>query len=130
MNSNESSQPIYETSQRAEDIVNSTRLSKEEFGDKWPVSVGSGTVACIANSVVFEADGKLYAVNGIAKGEAEKYGYANIEDIWLDDPEFFKLVEGVAKVKGVPVEEVAKTMGEPTKIGIGPILDAGVSLCN
>lgn len=52
--------------------------------------------------VTFEADGTVYAVNGIAAGQ----DFANIEPIWHDDP----------KDRGL-------------KINLGPIIDRGLRLC-
>ena len=65
---------------------NQITISKDQFGDKWPLSLNSGVVRCLAignGSVVFEANGKTYAVNGTAKGYAKKYGFHSIEGIDL-----------------------------------------------
>lgn len=111
---------------------NQMTISKDQFGDKWPLSVNSGVVECLAignGSVVFEAKGKTYAVNGTAKGFAKRYGFHSIEDIWLDDPKFFEMAQEIAKSENEPVDEVMKSMGTPTKIDIGPVLDSGLKLC-
>lgn len=107
-------------------------ISKDQFGDKWPLLVSSGVVKCLTignGSVVFEAEGKTYAVNGTAKGAAKRYGFHPIEDIWLDDPEFFEMARELAKSENKPVNEIIKAMGAPTKINIGPVLDSGLKLC-
>lgn len=108
-------------------------ISKQQFGAKWPLSVPSGMVKCLPigrGAVVFESQEKTYAVNGIAKGVARKYEFSNIEEIWLDDPEFYKVAEEAARVEGIPIEKAIKIMGGPTKINIAPVLDAGARLCN
>lgn len=112
---------------------NQQKISKQQFGTKWPLSVSSGIVKCLPigrGAVVFKSEEKIYALNGIAKGVAENHGFSNIEEIWLDDPEFHKIAEEAARVEGVPVEKAIKLMGGPTKIDIAPLLDSGVRLCN
>ena len=107
-------------------------ISKQQFGAKWPLSVSSGMIKCLPigrGAVIFESQEKTYAVNGIAKGVAREYGFSNIEEIWLDDPEFYKFAEEAARVEGVPVEKAIKLMGGPTKINIAPVIDAGARLC-
>jgi glucose/arabinose dehydrogenase len=79
-------------------------ITAAEFGDAWPFTVESGTLRCIAGqAVVFEANGIVYAVNGVA----ESQGFANVEAIWRDDP----AVEGL-------------------KVNIGPIIERGRTLCS
>lgn len=40
-------------------------VSRADFGADWPLTVESGVLSCIApSSVVFEANGRMYAVNG------------------------------------------------------------------
>lgn len=108
------------------------RLTKAEFGNAWPLSVDEGIVKCLpfgAGAVVFEADGKTYAVNGIAKGLAKERGFLAIDSIWLEDPQFRAMAEEVAASQQRPLEEVLKSMGPPSRISIGPVLDSGVALC-
>ena len=112
---------------------NQQKISKQQFGEEWPLSVTSGIVKCLPigrGAVVFESQGKTYEVNGIAKGVAEKHGFSNIEEIWLDDPEFYKVAEEAARVEGLPVEKAIKLMGGPTKVNIAPVLHSGTRLCN
>lgn len=112
---------------------NQQKISRQQFGTKWPLSVSSGIVECLPigrGAVVFKSEEKTYALNGIAKGVAEKHGFSNIEEIWLDDPELHKIAEEAARVEGVPVEKAIKLMGGPTKISIAPVLDSGTRLCN
>ena len=112
---------------------NQQKISKQQFGAKWPLSVPSGIVECLPigrGAVVFKSEEKTYALNGIAKGVAEKHRFSNIEEIWLDDPEFYKVAEEAARVEDLPVEKAIKLMGGPTKVNIAPLLDAGARLCN
>jgi len=65
----------------------------EALGCEWPLTVSEGTIWCVgAGRLVFEADGTQYALNGLAKGTGE---YADIEAIWLDDPEVDGLKVGI-----------------------------------
>ena len=107
-------------------------LSEAMFGSKWPLTVSSGIVRCTGLSeVLFETGGKTYAVNGLAKGFAEKNGWLRIDSIWMDSPDTYEIAKQFAKSdeQGRSVEEIVKAMGGPTKIDIGPILDTGVALC-
>ena len=65
----------------------------EALGYEWPLTVSEGTIWCVgAGRLVFEANGTQYALNGLAKGTGE---YADIEAIWLDDPEVDGLKVGI-----------------------------------
>ena len=71
-------------------------------------SVKDGVVRCVpAMQVVFQAGGVDYAVNGMAMSWADRNGYEDVDAIWRDDPKF----------KGL-------------KISIGPIIEAGLELCD
>jgi hypothetical protein len=89
----------------------SQKISKEQFGDKWPLTVDAGTVVCVDGaSVIFVADNRSkYAVNGTAKSKKrmQENGWLDIGEIWKKDPE----------LPGASMD-------------IRPILDAGVALCN
>jgi hypothetical protein len=109
-----------------------TTITKNEFGNEWPLSINSGVVKCLPignGSVVFEAEGKTYAINGTAKGFAKKHNFYSIEDIWLDDPKFLEMAKEIAKAENEPLAEVLKSMGSPTKINISPVIDSGLKLC-
>ncbi|MDQ3802462.1 MAG: YebY family protein [Acidobacteriota bacterium] len=54
-------------------------------------------------AVIFTADGRTYAVNGIARGTKK---YREVEEIWLDNP----------SIPGA-------------KRDIGPIIERGLKLC-
>jgi hypothetical protein len=88
-------------------------MTAAEFGEAWPLTVDSGTVACEGSEgvglVTFTApDGTVYAVNGLAQGFADGRGWHDIEAIWRADP--------------------AVASGS-VRIDIGPILDRGLELC-
>ena len=92
---------------------------------KWPFTVSSGRLECVDDAVIFHSEGKVYAVNGVAKQK----GYAAIEGIGKEDPSFFEMAKEIAKSENKSVKEVIQAMGSPTRISIGPILDRGLELC-
>lgn len=107
-------------------------LSKKQFGDKWPLSVDKGVVKCLQignGAVVFEAKGKVYAVNGTAREVAKQRGFLLIDEIWINDPSYHKMIKEIAASEKKPIKEIMKII-RPTKVGIGPILDNGVALCH
>lgn len=80
-------------------------ISRADFGDEWPFSVSSGRLECRnGGEVVFTSGGVSYGINGTARGTGS---YAEIDPIWLPDPE----IEGYNK-------------------SVGPVLDAGLELCD
>lgn len=75
-------------------------VSRAEFGEKWPLTVDDGVLACDQSSsalgaVVFSSGGRRYALNGTAKGQ----GIPPIDPIWretsheLDYPPLARLPE-------------------------------------
>lgn len=90
--------------------VKSKKVSKSEFGKKWPLTANEGVIKCIDGIyVVFTApDGKSYAVNGTAlsKNTMKKRGWLDVWNIWKDDPE----------LRGA-------------KINISSLLNSGLVLC-
>lgn len=94
-------------------LAASISVSREQFKDGWPLTVTSGTLKCelVPGSpkmhlVTFSSGGKVYALNGIARGHAKKRGWLEVRPIWKDNPE----------IPG-------------TKISIGPLIDHGLALC-
>jgi len=85
-------------------------IAESEYGEKWPLTVTEGTLSCkpigSLGIVTFTANGKTYAVNGTAMGQAKKNGWKEIDEIWKPNP----------SIPG-------------TRINMGPILDKGLSLC-
>lgn len=76
-------------------------VSREMLGDEWPLTVEEGTLRCdgpaVAGAIFFEAEGRWYPVNGIARGRSEG---VEIDVIWADDPE----IPGAKKHIGVLIE--------------------------
>ena len=86
--------------------MNDKNITKAEYGKDWPFTVDRGILKCVDGSVVFVANGKTYGVNGVSKS----HGYADLEEIWAIDS---SLTDANTTIR----------------IGIGPILEAGVKLC-
>lgn len=101
-------------------------ITEHQYGSKWPFSVSVGRLECKGKAVVFYTEGKTYGLNGMATKE----GYLNISPIWKEDPKFFDMAREIAKSENRPVNEILKSMGTPTKVSIGDILNAGLKLCN
>ncbi|MFD4672379.1 DUF2511 domain-containing protein [Lentzea sp. NPDC058450] len=78
-------------------------VRREDFGEKWPLTVDSGVVRCQGGAVTFTTNGSSYDVNGTAMTRNRG---KRIHEIWADDPNNAGL-----------------------KIYIGPILDLGLKLC-
>jgi hypothetical protein len=93
---------------------NGVKITRQEYGQRWPFTVEDGILACRdtgvtvgatkMKEVTFTANGVTYAVNGTAKGNK---AYANIDGIWAEDPERPGL-----------------------KKDIQPIIDMGLQLCD
>lgn len=62
-------------------------ITKQEFGPAWAFTVDEGVLSCRGSKgigeVLFTANGKIYAVNGTAKGTKK---YISIDDVWAPDP--------------------------------------------
>jgi len=88
------------------------RVSKQEFGDAWPLTVDEGILSCTGSSrmgeVVLIVNGKKYAVNGVAMSQKVngQKAYADVIEIQANDP----------KIPGV-------------KKSVGPLIDRGLKLC-
>lgn len=92
-------------------LATSEHVSNVDLGDKWPLTVKSGTLNCEPiyeyTIVTFTTNGKTYAVNGLARGgRAKKRGWLDVERIWKADPQY-----------------------PENKMDIGPLIDRGRSLC-
>ncbi len=65
-------------------------ISAEVFGDAWPFTFEEGYVACHAGNAVTVMDaesGRMYPLNGAAKGKASALGLDDLTLVWRDDPE-------------------------------------------
>lgn len=65
------------------------KVSESEFNTEWPLMISSGTLEAIHYDgepnwcgIVLHANGRTYAINGMAKGRSKTEGYHNIESIW------------------------------------------------
>ena len=91
----------------------STKIAKTDLENYWPLTVDAGVLNCEyfpgnakLQLVTFTADGKTYALNGIARGHAKNRGWSEIRPIWKEN----------ASIPG-------------TKVDIGPLINRGISLC-
>lgn len=83
-------------------------VQQEDYGKAWAFTVDEGVIECrTGNRVVFVSEGKTYALNGLARGWAERMGWLDIDQIWRDNPD-----------------------GITPKIDISPFIELGLSLCN
>jgi len=79
-------------------------INKTQFGEDWPFSVNKGILSCEGQGIVtFIANKKIYAVNGLADAAR----YKNIDEIWLNGKDSYQ-----------------------PKIGLGPIINEGLKLCD
>ena len=80
------------------------KVTKAEYGEKWPFTVDEGYLDCLGNhEVIFKVGRRQYALSGEA-GATQKY--LEVDLIWKEDP----------KMKG-------------TKMLIAPIIERGEKLC-
>ena len=77
-------------------------VTRADFGEKWPFTVNAGSVVCDMSLVTFLSGRERYALNFPGKNGV----YASVEEIRATNP-------------AIP----------DTKIGLGPIIDFGLSLC-
>lgn len=68
---------------------NTLVFKKIDYGKKWPFSVNEIEVYCSGYQEIYckTNDGKIYPLNGSAKGASKDNPSVNrVEEIWLDDP--------------------------------------------
>lgn len=83
-------------------------VSRALLGDAWPLSIDEGTIVCDRTAILLRApDGRLYAVNGTARGQIPKLGWIDVREITLPDPNIAGLI-----------------------MNVQPIIDQGLGLCN
>jgi hypothetical protein len=82
-------------------------IKREDLGDKWPFTVDSGTMTCLApHELVFEVNGRKYAVNDVAQQRKREKNYYDIYEITRSDPN-----------------------AGGSKVDINPIIERGLALC-
>lgn len=86
------------------------KITKQEFGQNWPFTLNEGILKCIDGGVVFIANGKTYAVNGLAKGQGKSRGYSDVEEIWA-------------------IDSTLTDANNTIRIGIQSVLDEGLKMC-
>lgn len=102
--------------------TNERTITRDEFGHAWPFTVAEGELSCERGAVTFEARGTTYAVNGTAASRS----FARIDPIWKYDDSF---AEQYAEETGITLEAAIKALGTRLRVNIGPIVDAGLALC-
>lgn len=85
------------------------KIISTDFGETWPLTAYSAAINCVhgGHAIAITSTG-IYAMNGIAKGFAEKYGYKDIQEISKAHPEY----EGV-EADITPLLELALEMCSP-----------------
>ncbi|WP_375181257.1 DUF2511 domain-containing protein [Chryseobacterium sp.] len=65
------------------------KFTKQDYIGEWPFSVNEIEVYCSGYTEIYGRtnDGKIYALNGSAKGAShDNKSISKVEEIWLDDP--------------------------------------------
>lgn len=66
-------------------------LTKTQYGKNWPFLVKAGVLQCRnSEDVVFQTDGKVYAINGAAMEHGRQQGYRNADEIKKPHPQLSK----------------------------------------
>jgi hypothetical protein len=94
-------EPVSETTH------NERKITKAEYGEKWPFTVEEGILKCINDGVIFTVNRKSYGINGRAKTD----GYADPQEIWAVDSSLSDAYNTLRK-------------------DIQPIIDDGRKMCN
>lgn len=84
-------------------------VSAEDYGADWPFRGEEMHLLCLAGNAVVASDpesGRMYPLNGVASGQAERLGLEPLEAVWRDNPE----------IPG-------------TKVSVGPFIKRGLALC-
>jgi hypothetical protein len=76
-------------------------VSREQFGERWPLTVERGTVACRGGLPVFRYDGETYALNRAG----EKKGFKSLDPIWRDDPAYPALKVSLGQLMDVAMKQ-------------------------
>lgn len=85
-------------------------ISAEDFGDAWPFVPEEMHLQCLPGNAVVVTDpetGRMYGLNGAASGKARQLGLEPLENVWAES----------TSIPG-------------TRISVGPVINAGLKLCN
>lgn len=87
----------------------SRKITAEEYGDRWPLTVERAKLCCRHSAVWVKVNRKRYGVNGMSYGLLERYGFRvhQLEEIWRPNP----AIEG-------------------SRVSIGPLIEDGLKLEN
>jgi len=93
------------------------KVSAEEFGDAWPLTVDRATLHCSGGSAVWmSAGGRNYALNGTAMTyltmRAPNLILSDLEMIWRVDPKY-----NIQGAQGT------------VRVSISPLIERGLTLC-
>ena len=73
------------------DICGRRIITRNELGEKWPLTVDSGEISRTRiGACFFTHNGVKYALNGIARGGIPRNGSEEITPIWRPNPEYAK----------------------------------------
>lgn len=81
-NSTDSQQSQTQSASTPPAVTSSTKqvhITKADFGDNWPLTVGEATIINDDDSIYLEINGVSYATNGQARGLAQKNGTPDID---------------------------------------------------
>jgi hypothetical protein len=68
------------------------KISKESFGESWPLLVDGGTLSCVVDAgsgvemVTFIHPTGTYALNGSANSRAKQRGWFPVNTVWRPNP--------------------------------------------
>ena len=95
-------------------------IRKEDYGEKWPLTLESAKLCCRASAVWIEVGKDKYPLNGTAKTFLPKRGFEclDLEDIWREDPAWERIREAFGDT-----DERA-----PMRVSIGGLIRDGLSL--
>ena len=67
---------------------NAIRIAPDSFPLEWPFAFPRGVVRCEhSHALVIEAEGRKYALNGVAQNWSDQYGYRDLTPMRLPNPE-------------------------------------------
>lgn len=83
-------------------------VSRDQMGDRWPLTVDSGVLGCERSAAFIDVQGKLYGLNGMATAAR---GYLDLAPIWAPAVDAHGPIPGQHK-------------------SIAPLVDAALKICD